>query len=208
MTHGAWLHQYIGAGLQFFILLYIPLSLYLHSLSYLRLLISPFPSLSPSLSSSPSSLPSLSSSISLQWKLIQKGETPQTIRCVRPLHWDIVYILILLHLAEREMHWIQNDDKTKRQKNIDCHGPSPIANICHLPAPPSFSLQTTFKTDCNYKECLAFLYRRGALVGGRLWRNRKRHPWTVVLIFSIRVRKVNRGDILSRQKPTAILHRV
>jgi hypothetical protein len=34
----------------------------------------------------------------------------------------------------------------------------------------------------------------------------KRHPWTVVLVFSIRVRKVNRGDILSRQKPSAILH--
>jgi hypothetical protein len=25
------------------------------------------------------------------------------------------------------------------------HGRRPIANVCHLPGPPSFSLQTTFK---------------------------------------------------------------
>jgi hypothetical protein len=32
----------------------------------------------------------------------------------------------------------------KRQTNLDRHSPRPIANVCHFPGPPFFSLQTTF----------------------------------------------------------------
>jgi hypothetical protein len=35
--------------------------------------------------------------------------------------------------------------KIKRQTNLDRHGPRPITNVCHLPDPTYFSLQTTFK---------------------------------------------------------------
>jgi hypothetical protein len=33
----------------------------------------------------------------------------------------------------------------KKRNKLDRHGPRPIRNVCHLPGPPSFSLQTTFK---------------------------------------------------------------
>ncbi len=40
---------------------------------------------------------------------------------------------------------IKDDNKIKREKNLDRLGPRPIMNICHFLGPPSFLLQTTFK---------------------------------------------------------------
>ncbi len=44
-------------------------------------------------------------------------------------------LLILVYLAETEIHWNGDDWKTKQQTNLDRHGRRPIANICHLPDP-------------------------------------------------------------------------
>ncbi len=41
---------------------------------------------------------------------------------------------------------IKDDSKVKQQKNLDRHGPRPIPNVCHLPDPPWYSVQTTFKS--------------------------------------------------------------
>ncbi len=53
--------------------------------------------------------------------------------------------LIKLNLAETEIHGIKADANIKRQTNLDCHGPRPLSNICHLPDLYSFSLQTIFE---------------------------------------------------------------
>ncbi len=39
---------------------------------------------------------------------------------------------------------IKDDRKIKRETNLDRHSLRPIPNVCHLPEPPWFSLQTTF----------------------------------------------------------------
>jgi hypothetical protein len=54
-------------------------------------------------------------------------------------------LLILVFLAETEIHYNKDDSKTESQKNINRHDPIPMPNICNLPDPPWFSFQTTFK---------------------------------------------------------------
>ncbi len=53
----------------------------------------------------------------------------------------------MLYLAETEYIETKDDNKIKRQKNIDRHYTRPIPKVCHHPDPPRFSLvlQTTFK---------------------------------------------------------------
>jgi hypothetical protein len=41
---------------------------------------------------------------------------------------------------------IKEDSKIKRETNLDRHGLRPIRNLCYLPDPHWFSLQTTFKS--------------------------------------------------------------
>ncbi len=114
----------------------ISLSLYLHSLSYLRLPIStspfpspsPFPSLSPSPSISPSSSQTLSPSITQ--KIIIKNGDGQ-FACGVSYSWGH-RLKIMLYLAETEYIETKGDNKIKRQKNIDSHNPRPLPNM-----PPS-----------------------------------------------------------------------
>jgi hypothetical protein len=44
------------------------------------------------------------------------------------------------------MDKLKDDDKIKREINLDRHGLRPRPNVCHLPDPPWFSLRTTFNT--------------------------------------------------------------
>ncbi len=50
-----------------------------------------------------------------------------------------------INFAETEIHRIKDDDKIKRQKNIDCHCLRQRPNLWYLPWPPRFTWQTTFK---------------------------------------------------------------
>jgi hypothetical protein len=55
-----------------------------------------------------------------------------------PIHFALLGV-------ETEIRKIKDDSKIKRQTNLDRHDLRPIPNVCHLPDPPWFSLQTTFK---------------------------------------------------------------
>jgi hypothetical protein len=46
---------------------------------------------------------------------------------------------------ETEIRWKNDDNKIKKQTDIDRHGPKPSSNSSHPPNPPPFSLSTTFK---------------------------------------------------------------
>ncbi len=61
-----------------------------------------------------------------------------------PIRQDIAYWFCFTE-AETEMDKIKDDSKIKREINLHRHGLRPIPNVCHLPDPPVFSLQTTFK---------------------------------------------------------------
>ncbi len=75
-------------------------------------------------------------------------------------------LLILVYLAETEIHKNKDDSKIKRQKNIDRHDPIPMPNTCHLPDPPWFLLQTTFKiVKKRLKERLLVWTKNGYLLG-------------------------------------------
>jgi hypothetical protein len=52
---------------------------------------------------------------------------------------------LCLTRQKRKYVEIKEYSKIKRHTNLDRHGPRPIATVCHLPGPPSFSLQTTFE---------------------------------------------------------------
>ncbi len=56
--------------------------------------------------------------------------------------------------AETEIRKIKDDSKIKRQTNLDRHSLRPIPNVCHLPDPPWFSVQTTFND--YYCTCCVF----------------------------------------------------
>jgi hypothetical protein len=43
-----------------------------------------------------------------------------------------------------EKNKIKDDNKIKRQTNLNRRRPRPIPIICHVPDPPSFSLPATF----------------------------------------------------------------
>jgi hypothetical protein len=47
---------------------------------------------------------------------------------------------------------IKEDSKINRETNLDRHGLRTIRNLCHLPDPTWFSLQTTFKDACWHLE--------------------------------------------------------
>ncbi len=47
---------------------------------------------------------------------------------------------------KRKLDKIKDDGKIKRETNLDRHCLRPIRNLCHLPDPPWFSLQTTFNS--------------------------------------------------------------
>jgi|688.fasta_scaffold1410691_1 hypothetical protein len=53
-------------------------------------------------------------------------------------------LFITLELAEMETCFFQNGGLIEKLKNIHHHNMSTVPNICHLPAPPYFSLVTTF----------------------------------------------------------------
>ncbi len=132
--------KYISAGIT---LSDFPLSLCLHSLSYLFLPISTFPSLSPSPSLSQSPLPSPSPRYFYlppphRNKKYKKRGKQFAAFCLFMGTWP-------KNCATwRKQKYIEIKDvgKIKRQKNIYCHGPRPIPNVCHPPDPPRFSLQT------------------------------------------------------------------
>jgi hypothetical protein len=84
-----------------------------------------------------------------QTKVLQKKGTLQIIRRVVPIRQDIAYSFCFTG-AETEIRKIKDDSKVKRQTNLDRHGLRPIPNVCHLPDPPWFSLQTTFN---SFKRC-------------------------------------------------------
>ncbi len=123
-----------------FSLLYISLSLYLDSLSFLHLPIStstsPFPSPSPS--------PSPSSSIKHKIKIIQSGGP--TVRCFLPIHWNITSNLCF---TRRKLKYIlqKDDSKIKRRKNMMATVWGFYQTNATFPSPPApwFSLQATFK---------------------------------------------------------------
>ncbi len=48
-------------------------------------------------------------------------------------------------LVEKEIALFQDGGQIKRENDIYHHAPRPISITCHLPAPPYFSLVTTFK---------------------------------------------------------------
>ncbi len=91
-------------------LLYIPLSLYLHSVIYLRFPFSSSPSPSQSSLISLSSSPSLSPSVSHQTKIILKGEAPRRVHFVLHIKSPIN---ILHYFAETEKH-LKTDTFKKR----------------------------------------------------------------------------------------------
>jgi len=62
---------------------------------------------------------------------------------VFPIH------LALLGGNGNKLNKRRHDIEIKRQKNNDRHGPRPIPNVCHIPHPPSFSIQTTFDSHEN-----------------------------------------------------------
>jgi hypothetical protein len=64
---------------------------------------------------------------------------------VLPTHEGSYRILVLVYMAETEVHQSKDDGKIKSKINLDRHGPVPVPNNRHLPQPPWFSLQTTFK---------------------------------------------------------------
>ncbi len=45
-----------------------------------------------------------------------------------------------------EIRWRKDDNKIKKQTDINRHGPKPSSNSSQPPNPPPFSLSTTFKT--------------------------------------------------------------
>jgi hypothetical protein len=73
-----------------------------------------------------------------------KGEKYHGPKCRALLiHGDIAYWFCFPG-AETEMDKIKDDSKIKRETSLDRHGLRPIPNVCHIPVPPWFSLQTTF----------------------------------------------------------------
>ncbi len=59
----------------------------------------------------------------------------------------IAYILTGLYKWETEIRWRKDDNKIKKQTDIDRHGPKPSSNSSQPPDPPDFSLPTTFKEN-------------------------------------------------------------
>ncbi len=80
-----------------------------------------------------------------------KGEKKSWSKCrVFPIRGDNTY-WVCFTVAETEIHKIKDDGKIKRQTNLDHLGPRPIANVCHLPGAPSFSLPTTFQQTWSWQ---------------------------------------------------------
>jgi hypothetical protein len=50
----------------------------------------------------------------------------------------------------------EDDKKIEKQTNLDRHGLRPIANVCHIPDPTCFSLQTTLNSHIfqNFRNLL------------------------------------------------------
>ncbi len=64
-----------------------------------------------------------------------------TVSSTLPIQQAIAYS-ISCSKAEKEIDLLRDGGKIIKGKNIDHHGPRTISNICHLPDPPTFSLDT------------------------------------------------------------------
>ncbi len=53
--------------------------------------------------------------------------------------------------TETEIRWRKDDNRIKKQTDIDRHGPKPSLNSSQPPNPPPFSLPTTFKARNKLK---------------------------------------------------------
>jgi hypothetical protein len=75
---------------------------------------------------------------------IKEGKKHRSYCSVLPIRQVIAYWFCFTG-AETEIRKIKDDSKIKRQTNLDRQGLRPLPNVCHLPDPPWFSVQTTFK---------------------------------------------------------------
>ncbi len=88
------------------------------------------------------------------WRFVSKQEPPEGQFDKKP---SIVLFIVMwwtspnnmVYLAETEIHWIQDDIKVWRPRNIDSHSPRPIPRICHLASPP-LVLHTDYRTFDGY----------------------------------------------------------
>jgi hypothetical protein len=74
---------------------------------------------------------------------------------VRLTYFHTNHILTGLYKTETEIRWRKDDNKIKKQTDIDRHGPKPSSNSSQPPNPPPFSLSTTFNLG-YYKKFMGF----------------------------------------------------